>query len=103
MISLVKCDGFCNSADDLSAKVCVPSETKGVNVKVFNMIRRINETKTLVKSISHDFKCKFDFAACNPNQNGIIKHTNANVKTMKHARKIIVGILVHVFVRMVSN
>ena len=33
---------------------------------------------------------------------GILKHTNVNVKTIKHAKKIIVGTLKHVFMRKVS-
>ena len=44
------CGSF-NDADDWSAKVFVPSKTKDVNTKVFNMITRINEAKTLVKHL----------------------------------------------------
>ena len=32
---------------------------------------------------------------------GTMKHANGSVKIIVHAKKIIVGILVHVFVRMV--
>ena len=35
-------------------------------------------------------------------KNEIIKHVNVNVKIIVHAKKIIAGILAHVFVRMVS-
>ena len=35
-------------------------------------------------------------------KNKIIKHTNLNVKIIVSAKKIIVGILAHVFMRMVS-
>ena len=35
MISLDKCRGSCNV---LSPKICVPKETKDINVKAFNMI-----------------------------------------------------------------
>ena len=52
MISLDKCDGSCNFADDLSAKIYVSNETNSVNVKVFNMMIRINEAKLLLKHIS---------------------------------------------------
>ena len=34
-------------------------------------------------------------------QRVITKHVNVNVKTIKQAKKIIVGVIVHVFVRMV--
>ena len=56
MISLDKCDGSCNVADDLSTKICVSNEIKDINVKVFNMITRINEAKTLIKHFSCDCK-----------------------------------------------
>ena len=48
VISLDKCTGSCNV---LSQKICVPKETKDVNVKAFNMITNKNETKTMTKHI----------------------------------------------------
>ena len=48
MISLDNSNGSYN-VDDLFTKICVPSKTKDVNVKVFNMISRIYEAKTLIK------------------------------------------------------
>ena len=35
MISLGKCNVHVNAVDDLSTKICVPSKTKHINVKVF--------------------------------------------------------------------
>ena len=52
MIILDKCIGSCNAIDDLSAKICVSSETSDINVKVLNMIARIYNAKTLIKHIS---------------------------------------------------
>ena len=40
----------------------------GANVKVFNLIARINETKTLVKQIPCDCECKFNSTTCGSNQ-----------------------------------
>ena len=69
MISLDKCNGSCNTVDDLSTKACVPSKTKDVNVKVSNMITNRNKAKTLViKQISCDFKCNFNGTTCKSNQ-----------------------------------
>ena len=53
MISLDKCDGTCNAADELSMKICVASETKYVNFKIFNLITRTNEAKTFIKHMFH--------------------------------------------------
>ena len=49
MISLDKCNGSCNAAHDRYRKICLPSEAKDVNVKIFNMIKSINEAKALVE------------------------------------------------------
>ena len=68
MISLDTCDGSWNTVVDLSTKICIPSKTKDVIVKVFNMITRINKAKSFVKTISCDCKCKFNSATCNSNQ-----------------------------------
>ena len=54
MVSLDKCSGSCNAAVDLSTKLCVPNKAKDLNLKIFNMITRINETTTLIKHISCD-------------------------------------------------
>ena len=45
----------------LSPKICVPNETKGINVKVFYMISK-NEAKSMTKLISFDCKGKFNSA-----------------------------------------
>ena len=52
LITLDKCSGSCNCADDLSSKICVPSKKKDVNVEVFKTITNRNEAKTMVKHIS---------------------------------------------------
>ena len=67
-VSLDKCYASCsNIFDDLPTKVCVPSITKEVNIKVFHMITTINDTKTL-EIIFHVIICKFESKACNSNQ-----------------------------------
>ena len=45
MVSLDKCNGTCDAVDDISLEICVLSETKNANVKVVNMITRVNEIK----------------------------------------------------------
>ena len=49
--------GSYNTLNDLSNKVCVPNETENLNVSVFNKISGINESKTLTKYTSYDWKC----------------------------------------------
>ena len=44
MISLDKFNGSCNAVDNLSMKICLPSEKRDVNVNVFNnKITRMHE------------------------------------------------------------
>ena len=49
-------------------KVCIPNKTEDLNLRVFNMIPGINESKTLLKHISCECKCKFDGRKSNSNQ-----------------------------------
>ena len=56
MVSLDKCSGSCNSGNDFSAKIFVPSKSKDIKVKV------------LIKHISCDCKCKFNSTTGDSNQ-----------------------------------
>ena len=47
-IKVNKCSGSCNTINDPFAKLCVPDITKNINVKVFNLMVRINETRQIV-------------------------------------------------------
>ena len=49
-------------------KICVPKETKDINVKALNMIKNKNEAKAMAKYTSCDCKCKLNSARCNSNQ-----------------------------------
>ena len=40
-----KCIGSCNNINDPYAKLCVPDIGKNLNVKVFNLMSRTNETR----------------------------------------------------------
>ena len=65
MANLEWCNGSCISTDDPSCRNCVPDKTENINVNVFNMITRINESKTLIKDMSCECKCKFDCSKYN--------------------------------------
>ena len=47
-IKVNKCSGSCNNINDPFAKLCVPDITKNINVTVFNLMARINETRQIV-------------------------------------------------------
>ena len=104
MISLDKCTGRCNV---LSPNIYVFQRNlmlkKCINVKAFNIIANKNEAKIMAKHISCDLKCKLNKTTFNSNKNVTMKHVNVNVKITVSAKKIIAGILAHVFVRITST
>ena len=44
-IKTTECSGSCNNINDPYAKMCVPDAIKNINVKVFNLMSRTNETR----------------------------------------------------------
>ena len=46
-IKTSKCSGSCNNINDPYAKMCVPDVVKNLNVKVFNLMSRTNETRRI--------------------------------------------------------
>ena len=98
IISLDKCSGSYNV---FSSKICVPKETKDVNVKAFNMITNKIEAEE-TKNISCHCKSKFNSTTCNSNQKWNNKRVNVNVKIIVSAKMIIVRMLGHVFMRIAS-
>ena len=67
MISLDKCTGR-GSGTVLFPEICVPKETKDINVKAFNIITNENEAKTITKHSSCVCKCKLNSTTCNSSQ-----------------------------------
>ena len=52
-----------------------------MNVKVLNMITGRNESKSLVKHIAYDCKCRFDGKNCKKIKNGIKIYVDKNLKS----------------------
>ena len=44
-IEVNKCSGSCNNINDPYARLCVPDIKKNINIKVFNLVSRTNETR----------------------------------------------------------
>ena len=58
-VKVNKCSGSCNNINDPFAKLCVPDVTKNINVEVFNLMARINETRKIVWHETCKCICKF--------------------------------------------
>ena len=64
-IKINKCKGSCDTINDLYANFCVPNTIKNINVKVFNLMSRTNETRHIEWHKTCKCKCRFDASVCN--------------------------------------
>ena len=64
-IETSKCSGNCNNINYPYAKICVPDVVKNLNVKVFNLMSRTNETRFIEWHETCKCECKFGANVCN--------------------------------------
>ena len=67
-IKTSKCSGSCNNINDLYAKICVSDVIKKLNIKVFNLMSRTNETRHIEQHETCKCKCRLDGSVCNNKQ-----------------------------------
>ena len=67
-IKTSKCSGSCNNINDPNAKICVPNVIKDLNVKVFNLMSRTNETRHIEWHETCKCKCRLDGSVCDNKQ-----------------------------------
>ena len=67
-VKVNKCSGSCNTINDPIAKLCMPDVVKDLNLKVFNMLARINETRKVVWHETYKCICRLTSAICNDKQ-----------------------------------
>ena len=67
-IKVSKCSGNCNNINNPYAKICVPDVIKDLNVKVFNLMSRTNETRFIEWHETCKCECKFGENICNNKQ-----------------------------------
>ena len=67
-IKTSKCSGSCNNINDPYAKICVPDIVKDLNIKVFNLMLRTNETRHIKWHETCRCKCRLDASVCNNKQ-----------------------------------
>ena len=63
-----KCSGSCNTLDDPMAKLRVPNIVKRVNMKVYNFLMRLNETRNVLWHESCKCVCRLNSSVCNSKQ-----------------------------------
>ena len=81
-IKVNKCSGDCNNINYPMEKLCVPDIVKDMNIKVFNLLARINETRKIVWYLVIRVNAYVDwrqlFAMIG--KNGMKTNADANVK-----------------------
>ena len=60
-----KCSGNCNNINDSYSKICVPDTVKNLNVKIFNLMSRTNETRHMIWHETSMCECRLDAIVCN--------------------------------------
>ena len=63
-----KCSGSCNTLDNPIEKLCVPNVIKGLNMKVYNFLTILNETRNVLWHESNKCVCKLNSSECNNKQ-----------------------------------
>ena len=67
-IKISKCSGICNNINDPYSKICVPEIIKNLNIKVFNLMSRTNDTRFIEWHETCKCQCRLDAIACNNKQ-----------------------------------
>ena len=79
-VKINKCSGNCNNINDQYAKICVPDVIQDLNVKVFNLMSRNNETKYIKWHETCKCICRLDKIICKNKQDGIKINADVSAK-----------------------
>ena len=79
-IKTSKWSGSCNNINDPYAKMCVPDVVKNLNVKVFSLMSRTNETRHIEWHETCKRKCRLDGSVVNNKNGGMMISAGVNVK-----------------------
>ena len=67
-IKTSKCSGSCNNINDPYVKLWISDVVKNINIKVFNLMSRTNETRHVKWHETCKCKCRLDASVCNSKQ-----------------------------------
>ena len=67
-VKINRCSGNCNSINDPYAKICVPDIVNNLSVKVFNLMSRTNETRSINLHETCKCICRLNKIICNNKQ-----------------------------------
>ena len=80
IITMSRSNVNCNTVEDPFGRICVSNKIEYVNLKVFNIVKGINESKTLAKYILCE--CVFELGSRNVtrDKNETMASVSVNVK-----------------------
>ena len=67
-VQVNKCSGSCNTLDNPIKKLCFPNVIKELNMKVYNFLTMLNETRNVLWHESCKCVCKLNSSVCNNKQ-----------------------------------
>ena len=67
-VTINRCSGNCNNINDPYARICVPDTVKYLSFKVFNLMSKINETRSIKWHETCKCICRLDKIICNNKQ-----------------------------------
>ena len=68
IVSLGRCNKSCNTVEDPFGRIYVPSKIEDLNLKVFNILKGMNESKSFLKQISCKCSCELERRKCDSKQ-----------------------------------
>ena len=60
-----KCSGSCDTLDNPMVRLCVPNIIKRINIKVYNFLMSLNETRNVLWHKSCKCVCRLNSSVCN--------------------------------------
>ena len=67
-VQVNKCSGSCDTLDNPMFKICVPKVIKNINMKVYNFLMRLNETRNVLWHESCKCVSRLHSSVCNSKQ-----------------------------------
>ena len=67
-VKINRCNGNCNNINDPYVRICVSNVVKNLNVKVFNLMARTNETRHIKWHETCKCICRLNQIICNNKQ-----------------------------------
>ena len=83
MITLDICNASCSTLSKTAGIICVPNKRWNLNLNVFNLRTRTNESSKLFDHISYKCKCKFDGKNVIQIKFGMVVNVNTRAKVQE--------------------